>query len=111
MVAAQSKNKCFVRFLYLFAGIKRKSLIKDFLEKEAGSPFAFSEVVSEELDLLQAIQDGLMDPELQVSLLAEIEEGVHHFMLISPSHGQPHGATSLSKYSPSLGLSLVQSEG
>ena len=47
-------------------------------------PIAFSEAVSEELDLLQATQDGLMDPELQVRLLAEIEEGVHHFILISP---------------------------
>ena len=54
------------------------------MEKEISGSFAFSEVVSEELDLLQATQDGFFDPELQVRLLAEIEEGVHHFILISP---------------------------
>ena len=71
VVAAESNDSC-------------TCLRKDFLEKEIGGPFAFSEVVSEELDLLQATQDGLIDPVLQVRLLAEIEEGVHHFILISP---------------------------
>ena len=37
---------------------KRKSSIKDFLEKEKGGRFVFSEVVSEDLDLLLATQDG-----------------------------------------------------
>ena len=43
VVAAQSKNECSLRFLYLFVGTWRKPSIKDFLEKEIGGPFAFSE--------------------------------------------------------------------
>ena len=34
VVAAQSKNECALRFLYLFGGTRRKSSVKDFLEKE-----------------------------------------------------------------------------
>ena len=102
MVAAQSKNECSLRFLYLFAGTKRKSWIKDFLEKEAGSPFAFSDVVSEELDLLQATQDGFMDPGLQVRLLAEIEEGVRHFILISPPCRRFQGLAWLTAWPPAI---------
>ena len=75
-----SANGCSQRFLYLFAGTKRKSSIRDFLEKEIGSPFAFSEAGP----AVQATRDGLLDPELQVRLLAEIEEGARHFTSISP---------------------------
>ena len=84
VVAAQSKNKCALRFLYLFGGTRRKSSVKDFLKKDICGSFAFSEVVSDKLDLLQETPEGLMDPELQVRLLAEIEEGVHHFIFIFP---------------------------
>ena len=38
VVAAQSKNECALRFLYLFGGTRRKSSVKDFLEKEIGGP-------------------------------------------------------------------------
>ena len=84
VVAAQSKNECSLRFLFLFAGTKRKSSNKDFLENVIGGAFASSEAVSEELDLLQATYDGLIDPELQVRLLAEIEECVHFIHLDLP---------------------------
>ena len=115
VVAAQSKNECSLRFLHLFAGTRRKSSIKDFLEKEIGGPSAFSEVVSE-LDLLQATQDGLMDPELQVRLLTEIEEGVHHFILISPPcstfsrarMANRLGPPASRRQNPSFGLSMAE---
>ena len=39
VVAAQSKNECALRFLYLFGGTRHKSSVKDLLEKDIGGSF------------------------------------------------------------------------
>ena len=89
VVAPQSKNKVLV----LVCGTKPHILDEGLNGDGKKRPFAFSEVVSEERDLLQATQDGLMDPELQVTLLSQVHLDLRAVLDIFKSHGQAHGAS------------------